>query len=283
MVNLAENDFFNILFNENETVCTSHTVFETKLTLRDERKASQFFVINPVVEKRTDNNVTALRNLVFECDTLSKPEQLVLVIKNLKMPFSTLVYSGNKSFHWIISLEEQIESRELYDYLWQWIANIIGFADPATKNPARLSRYPNYVRPDTGKIQKLLILKKRVAFDELESWLANFKDKEPVKLQNVVARPKAIIAKANGERSSVINLINWYVRDFLKKDFVGMTTHVRCPLCAMEDQDTSCDNLAIKGEQRYVHCFKDDSHNKPMLSVIHKLRRNAVGYKDLSI
>ena len=171
-------EFYNVLFNEDEHTCFGmtpydNTSYEIKEGLFDR---ARYFTINPLVKGRTraGSNVKRHRNFLFEMDDNTIPEQIKL-IKDSKLPFSTLVYSGSKSVHSIVSLAFDID-RIQYDAMWLAINAALKkngiVADKACKDPARFSRCPNAIR-DNGKEQKLLATKSRLTQHEIESWLQN--------------------------------------------------------------------------------------------------------------
>ena len=110
---------------------------------------------------RKDENVYSMRNFLFECDSSSLEEQQkrirFLVEKNI---INRVVFSGNKSYHCRITINEEPESIEHYKWLWNKLNDkyFSIAADKACSNPARLTRKPNGIRTlKDGKqvIQKL--------------------------------------------------------------------------------------------------------------------------------
>ena len=158
--------FFNLLFKNGEYICAGG-LFATAVDRVENisnQPPSEFFAINPLRDSRKDSNVTALRNFLFEMDNVDVAEQLRLV-QSSTVPLTTVVFSGGKSYHVIISLENDnaIKSVEQYKATWKAIANYLAKAwnipveafDTACQNPSRLSRFPGFLR-DTGKTQELI-------------------------------------------------------------------------------------------------------------------------------
>lgn len=169
MINSYE--LFNTLFDtEKESTCLGHSVYTTALTpLVDTffNRTEPFFSINPMTGKRADANVTAFRNILIEFDGLPPQAQL----EELKdVPYSTLVWSGGKSFHAIISLETPMPNRRSYDALVRCIQKALPDMDTATSNPSRFSRTPGVVR-DNGNMQELIEVRSRVSAADIENWL----------------------------------------------------------------------------------------------------------------
>ena len=175
---MTTEDFYKVLFEEDEHTCFGATPFENQSYPISEGSTSittRFYTINPLVKGRTRKaaNVKKYRNLLFEIDNISVQEQAAK-IKESGLPFSTATFSGSKSIHWIISLIEEVEDREEYTALWKAIhATLLKYnieADTATKDPARFSRCPGKIR-DNGKEQKLLKVSTRVSRERIQDWL----------------------------------------------------------------------------------------------------------------
>jgi len=154
----------------------------------------QYIAINPLLNYRLDDNVTAYRNFLFENDNISLQEQNDL-IKASGLPYSAAVYSGNKSIHFLVSLETPLENRAMYDFVWRWIFNILckdlpeeKQFDKKTKNPSRFSRTPggtNVKVDDQGvefhrKEQKILKVNGRIPDQTMNDWLVKHPEQMPV-------------------------------------------------------------------------------------------------------
>lgn len=170
-------EFLNILFDKNDSVYFTPDLYYghviPRALLSDGVPNKQFFSINPVQTKRTDADVTKLRNILVEFDKLDLNAQQDYVT-SIAMPYSTKVFSGNKSYHYIISLEEPCLGLPAYKKLVKRILDKVVHADRAVSNPSRLSRTPGASR--AGIEQRLMEVKKRVSLVELESWLGPAKE-----------------------------------------------------------------------------------------------------------
>jgi len=163
-------DFYATLFDPEDYVCWSpnpYGVQSRPVTDLMNSTANCFFSINPLKGKRCDANVTSYRNILLEFDTISLTEQLKLIAT---IPHSTLVYSGGKSYHAIISLEEACATKDDYDKLVRRIYDRLPDVDKSAKNPSRFSRAPGAKR-DSGAVQDLIEVKEQVTRNELEAWL----------------------------------------------------------------------------------------------------------------
>jgi hypothetical protein len=139
-----------------------------------------FFCINPLtgkahqnssgkVSRRCDNAVAGYRYALLEFDKISIEDQLT-IWGNVKLPIVTLTFSGNKSIHALISLENSVLNPSDWDRvvkgkLFSGLFSKLG-VDPATANPSRLSRFPGHDRTDgqlhgdkAERFQRLFYLK----------------------------------------------------------------------------------------------------------------------------
>lgn len=205
--------FWTTLFNPNDKTCFGLNKFGTSLSNVEAAKVDapryrdlQYFAINSMEgEGRADANVTSHRNFLVEFDKIPREEQMKAV-KKLGMPYSTVTFSGSKSLHFIISLEEALLNRNVYDFAVEWLYNILTpyGVDTQTSNPSRFSRVPGgtnekikYKLGEDGKPlkeangksvvdeiiysqQKLLEVVGRVPNNTLQDWLLLFPDHQPV-------------------------------------------------------------------------------------------------------
>lgn len=162
-------NFWDVLFDSNENVCFASTIYDTEINAitTEPQTKKQFFSINPLSISRKDANVTCFRNILIEFDKVSLEKQLEFAET---IPFSTLTFSGSKSYHYIISLEEPCKDIKEYRRLVKRIYNNLPDCDKSTKNPSRLSRTPGAIR-DNNNEQKLLAVKNRIKRKDLELWL----------------------------------------------------------------------------------------------------------------
>ena len=168
---MTNSDFFYTLFNEGEYTSFARHQRGTKVYDIDNTHESVaswvvFFCINPLhgtkdlnpIEeyhtedkpRRADANVVVYRNILIEMDSIPVEDQAEFIEKT-GLPYTTSVFSGGKSIHYIISLETPIESEKAYRKLVERIHKALGgksVVDVACKNPSRFSRFPNAQRPD---------------------------------------------------------------------------------------------------------------------------------------
>ena len=171
--------FYDVLFNADENVCFGKTVYDTHVCPLAHAITTeyQFISINPLKDNRADANVTEYRNILCEFDTGSIAEQMD-ALQASGLPYSTLVFSGSKSLHAIISLEYPCKDRLEYDALVKRIYAKLPNVDASGKNPSRFSRNPNATR-DNGRQQSLMEVKQRIPWDVLDLWLGPEVKTEP--------------------------------------------------------------------------------------------------------
>jgi len=191
--------FLNTLFDEGEEICISHDGYAYKslpqksldgpitLISNNPKVKSRsinedditLVAINPITGPRNDLSVTAYRSFLVECDEGSLAEQFQYVEES-GMPYSVCVFSGNKSLHFGIVLDEPIPHESTWRSINQWILNIMDRADQQTKNPSRSIRFPGNIRKDGKALKQVLYKNKgRIKRSDLNIWLSRYVDKKP--------------------------------------------------------------------------------------------------------
>jgi hypothetical protein len=134
---------------------------------------NEFELLNPVIRPvkndgkgASNDNCSSNNNYLFEFDTITEQEQKSL-IKNVREYINRAVFSGSKSYHCIVTINEDLNGDE-YKFMWGLLNESLfdGLADKACSNPARRTRKPNVIRKDTGLKQDLIFQKNiRLHFD----------------------------------------------------------------------------------------------------------------------
>jgi len=167
--------------------------------------------INAAKGFRKDGNITSCRTFLFELDVGSLKSQIDYV-KTLNLPTSASIYSGNKSIHFLVVLEEPLDLAT-YRKIYQWALNIGTLFDQNCKNPSRSVRIPGVIRSDTGKKQTLIELKSRVKLENFMTWLNKYPHLRPKEREE---------RKSLTSENSYDNLSEWFkkqLRDGI--DFSG--------------------------------------------------------------
>ncbi len=205
--------FWTTLFDPEDKTCFGLNKYGKSLSNASAAKVEnsqyrdlQYFSINAMEgEGRADVNVTKHRTFLVEFDKIALDEQ-IKVVKKLDMPYSAMTFSGSKSIHFVIALEEPLQNRNVYDFSVEWLYNILApyGVDTQTSNPSRFSRVPGGTNEkiayelgedgkprhdDDGRLvvkevkysqQKLLEVHGRVPNQVMEDWLLLFPDAQPV-------------------------------------------------------------------------------------------------------
>lgn len=212
-------DFLELLFNPDEEICVSynqygyHSVKQTDLggdiVLKspsdkvDDETINEYDInliaMNPITGFRSDKNVTGLRTFLVEMDDGSIESQREY-IKSMGMPYSVCVFSGNKSLHYGITVDEDFINIAQWRTLAQWILNIMSLADPMTKNPSRSIRFPDNIRKDGKQLKQGLVeLKGRIPRDELLIWVHKYPQCKPKPKKDVYAERADIPVVSEGD------------------------------------------------------------------------------------
>lgn len=165
--------FYKTLFDDGEWVCFTGTPYGVDSAAINplDTPEDNYFCINPLNGTRRDSNVAVFRNILIEMDKGGLDEQWKVIIDS-KVPFSTIVFSGKKSLHVIISLETPLTNINDYKKLTKRIYAKMGgkeIVDTSVGNPSRLSRSADVFRD--GVEQTCHYIKSRVSNQILNDWL----------------------------------------------------------------------------------------------------------------
>jgi len=192
------NSQLKALFNETDYVCWGD-LKNYNITPASEVGECNFFSINPIHGKldfdhhkkdyykefkprRADKNVTSFRNFLFEFDSISLTEQEA-ILEKIKKHVTTIVYSGSKSYHAIVSLNFCLggvhteNGIQHYKQIWRRLAAYINqlhgssVIDESCKNPSRLSRIAGAIR-ENGNEQALTHIGSRLNLTEFNNLLS---------------------------------------------------------------------------------------------------------------
>lgn len=156
--------FLRTLFDEGQQTCYAKDAYGTLIKPNPEPN-DVYFSINAMHTSRADANVLCYRNFLLELDSVPLEQQIALVTN--KVPVTAITFSGSKSYHFIVSLTEPVQTETDYRRVVRGLMEAVPEADRSTKNPSRLSRLPGAIRPETGLLQDLVYLGNRVPLAEL--------------------------------------------------------------------------------------------------------------------
>lgn len=191
-------ELLKLMFRPGENVCVSHNKYgfhsipfenaigETcKMVSPNEKYEIEIIstdlltlvALNPITGWREDANCTAFRNFLIEMDYGPLPEQLAYA-ETIGLPYSAVVFSGNKSLHFLISLDQDLPSESIWRTMAEWTLAIATAADQNTKNPSRQIRIPGaYREPD--KKQRIVRFKGATPLKTFSEWLAKHPEAKP--------------------------------------------------------------------------------------------------------
>lgn len=180
----------SLMFKPNETICVSPDKYGYHSVPLENALAGQVTLVppnpdhsikyvdsseltlaalNPIHGFRLDANCTSYRNFLLELD-VGTIESQIEYIHNIRVPYSAMVFSGSKSVHTLISLDQDLPSEAVYRKFAEWALAIATMADQNTKNPSRSIRIPGAYR-EPGKQQRLLDYRGPVSLYEFVAWL----------------------------------------------------------------------------------------------------------------
>lgn len=161
--------------------------------------------LNPILGWREDLNCKAFRNFLIEMDYGPLDQQLAYA-RQMELPYSACIFSGNKSLHFLISLDKDLPSEAVWRTLAEWTLAIMTAADQNTKNPSRQIRIPGAER-EPGKTQLLYDWRGPTSLKDFSEWLAKHPEAKPKPPE------KRHIAKGQGDMK--------YVKEWAKQRLVA--------------------------------------------------------------
>lgn len=190
------------VFNDrgNTSIKQTKDILEEQLTSRPlvevPGKGKCFITVNSTTDGLNHKDcVNEFNWFVFEIDEIdghtATPEEIYKLFidrrckyKEAKKYTYRIVYSGNKSYHfWVYVDNEELNklaSRELYKEVHNWLNNKLfnGWADKSIATPEHLVRAPGVIRPDTNKEQELVLRTRKIChIDNIESFVIRAADR----------------------------------------------------------------------------------------------------------
>ena len=179
-------EFYKALFDKDDYTCFTDSTNGRSVThaIRNGiKKDLQYFSINPMHKgtTRSKMNVSSYRSILVEIDKdasgtpIPRKEQKKMFAK-LGVPYTTLLWSGGKSLHGIITLAEPFKDIAEYEQavsaVWRVLAKN-GFPhDTGVRDAGRLSRCAGSIRINTKQYQEVEKVNSRITREEFDNWLA---------------------------------------------------------------------------------------------------------------
>lgn len=180
-----------LLFDSHETVCSSPTVYASHSKSQfDVSTDDAFLTVNPINGFRRVADVTSFRSFLVEVDPkgwdqLNEHERSRLLdwqrsyIDRSGLPVSACIFSGNKSLHYLVVLDEPFRDNEDHKFHFRWIANVLEEVDVQAGNAIAGVRVPGHTRLETGKLQRLDSIGIRIAKTDFLAFLERHPDAKP--------------------------------------------------------------------------------------------------------
>ena len=177
---------------------------------------------------REANSISTFRNLLIEMDDASlTPEQQIQIIEDSGLPYSAAVFSGSKSVHFIISLDEPVDDLENYKQLHASLVAAINHpaVDYQTSSPAQWTHVPTFNRVKNGKSKqkKLLRIGNRIKAEDIQAFLEKHEDIINEKL--AIIRKLNNLKMENNQTFKCHSSIKRYIADHHN------ATRMSCPAC----------------------------------------------------
>jgi hypothetical protein len=200
MMTQTTSAFLSLLFDRDEQICVSpnkygyHSIKQEELsgpvTLISPNEdygpktisesEINLIAVNPITGWRKDENVTSFRSFMVEIDSGTLEEQKKY-IEDSKLPYSVCIFSGNKSLHYAVVLDDPLPNIDMWRFYNQWLLNVLPKTDQQIKNPSRSIRFPGNRRNNGKKlIQALVEMRGRISQEEFFKWLFAHEDKKPI-------------------------------------------------------------------------------------------------------
>lgn len=181
-----------LMFNEGEAVNITNSRFDvsTQLIGSIANKPYSLVTINPLRPNSTrlDCNITSYRNLLFEIDKdtdgnkVSREKQIE-IFNSIELPTSAAIWSGSKSLHVLVCLEESqltiLEYKELHLDVQHAIKYASGYPVDENNMIQNGCRFPFGINEKTDNIQELVWLNERVKLADLKQWLSKYPKRPP--------------------------------------------------------------------------------------------------------
>jgi len=191
--------FLELMFDPGEMVCAAPDRFviepkqQSEVTIND-----AFITINPVRGDRKKDNVTAFRAFLLEIDPvgwveMSDTERAQSLEEQkqymAKVPWSACIYSGNKSYHFLVVLDRPL-SQEGHAIYADYFRHLLTKIDPGVKNAVTGVRVPGHLREETGLEQELIEIRPRISLSDLFSWFDSFGSGVLAKVEDKIYKPR---------------------------------------------------------------------------------------------
>lgn len=267
--------YLKILFNDDELIWSGNTYNVKKYPLSFQNTINKlqnlkptndgiFVGLNPaksLISGLSIGEVLSCRNFLIEIDIVAGIEEQIRLIKLSQIPYSSLVFSGGKSVHVVVSLDEPwsdvlVSYKDVHEALCKKLSV---FADKNTNSPACTTKAPGFFRINKDGIsteQYLIEIRGRIERDCLMDCIGD--ELSRLRMKARVANSPRKKSGSHGS-SNARDLLSQYVYGLKGVSCVNSNVTVQCPLCELEGSDRSKNNLSIdlSGEKPLTCCHRD--------------------------
>ena len=198
------NQLLELMFDPGETVCSSVNRFDTTPKEQSEVGVDDAFItINPVSGGRKKENVTVFRSFLLEVDPegwedmteIDQEKALASQVQYMaNVPYSARIYSGNKSYHYLVVMDVPL-GEDSYRTYSQYFVHLLNKIDPGVKNPVTAVRVPGHLRVETGKLQMLEEIRGRISRDNLFDWFESFGPDVLKEISDKIYKPQELLGQ----------------------------------------------------------------------------------------
>lgn len=230
---MTELQFYECLFDRGELAVHGDNIYATipsKAIDNGVKAKKPFFTINPIKHgsRRSVAGVKSFRNFLFEIDDDTNGKSVPLevqkeIVQTSQLPWSACTFSGNKSLHWIVSLEQPLEDSSEYRIWWKMMEAVLNKAakklgydlkfDPNVKDPSRFSRAPGAVRIDKMQIQELQGVRGRQKNESVLNWF----ESNGIAFEDFIPKPTQFEIGQINEHADDVDKFR-YIKDTLMKN-----------------------------------------------------------------
>jgi hypothetical protein len=239
--------YINTLFDQHEFIHLGDNYFKPRtdrviagLAEIAKAKLAASFDGNYVSINPTDSHGnTIFRNLLFEIDAeVWTVERQVAFYKKRKLPFTSMVYTGGKSVHVIISLSQPVKDAAAYRRLHYAIWSALWGIPDRSSDPYKTTKYPggHRLKGNEKREQTLIELRDRVSLEDLRKFLSS---------NNCLHYLKEL---PRTERKTIPKVVGYAIAEAGDNH---SQVYVECPVCG------SSGKLAVHLESGKFRCFKE--------------------------
>lgn len=233
--------FLEVLFDPEDYICPCSRTTPTGQPIDIATIRMKNFIWNPEYQwvsanafkpysTRRVSNVCKFRNFILEVDESDwSQEDHIKYFDQFNIPYSIITYSGNKSYHTIISLQEPISDID-YKYISNILKILLCNIDTACLEPSTFTRLAGSKR-NNGSEQKLIFCKNRIENKKFFEWL------ESDHIQDIIRKNKSKEYTPYNVKFETINDLKPISKKLLKEGIIktgNIARHTKLKLLCID-------------------------------------------------